>query len=321
MTDQPCVLVVGGVAMDLVVRTPSIPGPGQTVYGRQFATIPSGRGANQAIAAARCGARVSLLARVGNDDFGQRVLLGLQAHNVDTAAVMVSEGVNTAATLIIVDEIGENAVCIASGANELLSVEDIDEHAELISQADVIVAQLEVPQPSVAYLVQEARRRGKPIIINPTPVPPEPQRIHPALFEADVLIPNEDETARLCGERATDAHSAKLAASALVARGARAVVVTLGHRGALAVTARQITHIPPFPVRIVDASGAGDAFCGAFTAAYARQLPVAQDDWEEALGRATRFAAAAGALACQKFGLQPSMPRLEDIERLLKRNC
>ena len=310
--ESPHVVVIGSVGMDLVVRTSAVPVAGETVMGHNFASVPGGKGATQAIAAARSGARVSMIGRVGNDDFGQRLRLGLNANGVDTSGIMVSEGVSTGANLIIVNEIGENAICHTGGANSMLSIEDIDEQNELIHQADVIVMQLEIPQQTVAYVLEEARHHRIPVILNPSPAPAGPDKINPSLFEVDVLIPNQDETSRLCGEPVHDAHSAKLAGSALVGRGTKAVVVTLGRRGAMAITADQIFQIPSFSAKIVDTTGAGDAFCGAFAVAYAR---------EKDLKQATRFAAAAGALACTRFGGQASLPHLEQIQRLLQRSC
>jgi len=310
--DSPHVVVIGSISMDLVVRTTAVPAAGETVSGHSFASVPGGKGATQAIAAARCQGKVSMIGRVGNDDFGQRLLLGLSANGVDTSGIMVSEGISTGANLIMVNEIGENAICHTGGANLLLSIEDIDEQNELIHKADVVVMQLEIPQQTVVYVLEEARHHQIPVILNPAPAPEGPDKINPALFEVDVLIPNQDETSRLCGEPVHDAHSAKLAGSALVGLGAKAVVVTLGRRGAMAITADQIFKIPSFSAKIVDTTGAGDAFCGAFAVAYAR---------EKDLKQATRFAAAAGALACNRFGAQASLPHLEQIQRLLQRSC
>jgi ribokinase len=306
---KPRVLVVGSINMDLVIRVASIPQPGQTIAGRSFSTLPGGKGANQAVAAARCGGQVSMIGRVGNDDFGQRLLVGLKGYGVNVAGIMVSEGVSTGVATITVDDKGENAICIAGGANLLVSREDIEERAALIAQADIIVMQLEIPQETVCYTIEKAHQHQVPVILNPAPAP---ERIHPLLYQADVLIPNQDETALLCGEPVNDIHGAKLAGSALIRRGARTVVVTMGRRGALAITEEQIVHVPPFNAKVVDTTGAGDAFCGAFAVAYAK---------EKDLYQATRFAAAAGALACHKFGAQPSMPHLDTVLRLMQRNC
>jgi len=315
--DVPHIVFVGSINMDLVVRAPTIPNPGQTVAGYNFSAIAGGKGANQAVAAARCGGRVSMIGRVGNDDFGERLLVGLKNNAVDISAVKITEGISTGIAIIIVDDIGENAICVAGGANMQLNIEDIEEQTALLAQADLIALQLEIPQETVAYVIQQARREQVPVLLNPAPAP---EKINPALFDVDILIPNQDETSRLCGEPAQDLHSAKLAGSALVARGAKNVVVTMGRRGALAITKEQIFQVDPFNAKVVDTTGAGDAFCGAFAVAYAREIKLGRPA-ETALKKATRFAAAAGALACNKFGAQPSMPHLEDVIRLLKRSC
>jgi ribokinase len=169
--------------------------------------------------------------------------------------------------------------------------------------------QLEIPQETVCYAIEKAHKHNVPVVLNPAPAP---EKINPVLYQADVLIPNQDETSLLCGEPVNDVHRAKLAGSALIQRGARMVVVTLGRRGALAITEEQIVHVPPFNAKVVDTTGAGDAFCGGFAVSYAK---------EKDLCKATRFAAAAGALACHKFGAQPSMPHLDTVLRLLQRSC
>lgn len=306
---KPRVLVVGSINMDLVIRAASIPQPGQTIAGRSFSTLPGGKGANQAVAAARCGGQVSMIGRVGNDDFGQRLLVGLRGYGVDVSGVMISEGVSTGVATITVDDKGENAICIAGGANLLVSREDIEEQEELIAGADIVVMQLEIPPETVCYTIEKAHQYKVPVILNPAPAP---EKIHPGLYQADVLIPNQDETSLLCGEPVNDIHGAKLAGTALIRRGAKTVVVTLGRRGALAITAEHMIHVPPFNAKVVDTTGAGDAFCGAFAVAYARERDLYQ---------ATRFAAAAGALACHKFGAQPSMPHLDMVLRLIQRSC
>ncbi|MCP4713218.1 MAG: ribokinase [Planctomycetes bacterium] len=321
--ESPRIVIVGSINMDLVIRAAAIPGPGQTIAGHNFSTMPGGKGANQAVAAARCGGQVNIIGRVGNDDFGQRLTLGLKANGVDTTSVMVCEGVSTGVATIIVNDIGENAICVAGGANLMVSVEDVEEQAEVIERADLILLQLEIPQQTVIHVIGMAHEHNIPVILNPAPVG---QEIHPGIYESDVLIPNQDETTRLCGEPASDMHSAKLAGSALAARGARVVVVTMGRRGAIAITQEHIFQVQPFSANIVDTTGAGDAFCGAFSVACAKELKARGLDMKmgipvDILKNATRFAAAAGALACKKFGAQPSMPHLKTIERLLQRSC
>ena len=321
--EAPRIVVVGSINMDLVIRAAAIPGPGQTISGHNFSTVPGGKGANQAVAAARCGGQVSLIGRVSNDDFGQRLMLGLKANGVDISSVMVCEGVSSGVATIIVNDIGENAICVAGGANLMVSVEDVEEQSEVIERADLVLLQLEIPQQTVVHVIRKAHEHNIPIILNPAPVS---QEIHPSIYEADVLIPNQDETTRLCGEPASDIHSAKMAGSALAARGARVVVLTMGRRGAIAITQEHIFQVQPFNADIVDTTGAGDAFCGAFAVACAKELKARGFNMKvgipvDILKNATRFAAAAGALACKKFGAQPSMPHLKTIERLLQRSC
>jgi ribokinase len=307
--NSPNILVIGSINMDLVLRTPTIPQPGQTVSGHSFATVPGGKGANQAVAAARCGANVSMIAKVGNDDFGNRLLLGLKAHGIDTSPIMVAEGVSTGIAMITVDEKGENAICLAGEANLKLAPSDLDEHTKLIADADVIVMQLEIPSETVVCALQLARHHNTPVILNPAPAPTE---YNANLFDADVIILNQIETAALSGEPVTNQHTAKLAAAAMLTRGANAVVVTLGRRGAVALTAENSMTIPPFDIAVNDTTGAGDAFCGAFAYCYSLH-----NDLE----RAARFASAAAALACTKFGAQPSMPHRDAIEKVLSRQC
>jgi len=306
----PRIVVVGSINMDLVVRTAAMPAPGQTVLGHNFSTIPGGKGANQAVAAARCNAEVHMIGRIGHDDFGQRLILGLHACGVNTDAILVSEAVSTGIAMIMVDDNGENTICVASGANRLLHPEDIDNQVERIAAADAVLLQLEIPLETAAYTLQVAHHHRIPVILNPAPAP---DKIDPLFFEADIIVANQTETARLSGEPAHDVHTAKMAGSALLAHGAQVVIVTLGRRGALALTARQMFHIPAFNAKVVDTTGAGDAFCGAFAAAFIRE--------NRDIYRATRFAAAAGALACGKFGAQPSMPRFCAVQKLLQRSC
>ena len=169
--DKPRIVVVGSINMDLVVRASEMPSPGQTVMGHNFSTIPGGKGANQAIAASHCGAQVNLIGRVGNDDFGGRLLMGLKAHGVNTAAVSVSEGISTGTAMIVVDDNGENAICVAGGANKLLNIEDIDDQLELFTRADLVLMQMEIPYETVLYTIELGRRYKIPVILNPAPAP------------------------------------------------------------------------------------------------------------------------------------------------------
>jgi ribokinase len=306
----PHIVVAGSLNMDLVVRCKQMPMPGQTVSGHNFSTFAGGKGANQAVAAANCRARVSMIGRVGNDDFGQRLITGLDHHGIYTKSILVTEGVATGTAMIMVDQNGENAICVAPGANGKLVPADLDEHIELFDDADLLLLQMEVPLDTVRYAIQLARHRKIPIILNPAPAP---AHMPADFYDADILIPNEHELAQLAGMATDDLHGVKAAAAHLIQRGVRAVVATLGHRGALAVaTDMQSFHRRPYKISAVDSTGAGDAFCGAFAAHYAQH---------KTLQLATQFAAAAGALACTKFGAQSAMPRLQAINQLVQRTC
>lgn len=310
ITLLPHILVVGSLNMDLVLRCEQMPRPGQTVSGHSFSTIPGGKGANQAVAAANCGTQVTMIGRVGSDDFGQRLIMGLDHHAVYTDAIMVSEGVPTGTAMIMVDQNSENAICLAVGANGRLSPADLDEHIDSFDNATLLLLQTEVPLDTVRYAIQLARHRKIPIVLNPAPAPDH----LPADFYGEViLIPNETELAQLAGMPTDDLRDVKAATLCLIQRGARAVVATLGRRGALAVASNMETfHRHPYKISTVDSTGAGDAFCGTFATHYAQH---------KNLQLATQFAAAAGALACTKFGGQPAMPHLQAINQLVQRTC
>jgi len=303
------IVVIGGINMDLVVRAQTMPLPGQTVKGHSFATFPGGKGANQAVAALRAGAEVNLIARTGNDDLGQRLVLGLKTYGVNTTPIMITEAVPTGIAMIIVDDNGENSICAAGGANLHLRPEDMDENLHWIQQADAVIMQMEIPLETVIYALQTAKHHGVQVILNPAPIP---EKINPSTYEADILICNQMELSALSQEPVTDIHSAKLAASSLVAKGTAIVVVTMGRRGAIALHKEEFLHIPAFNTSLIDTTGAGDAFCGAFATAWSQTKEI---------HHSLRFATAAASLACSRFGAQPSMPHRDAIETLLKRSC
>ncbi len=313
MQDAKKIVVIGSINMDLVVRTKQMPIPGQTVAGNKFATIPGGKGANQAIAAAHCNEQVTMVARVGNDDFGERLLLGLKANGVNTSKIMVTEGVATGVAMIIVDQIGENAICIAAGANGMLTKEDIDENMDVIAEADVVLLQNEIPLETTCYAIQQAKRHQTPVILNPAP---PIEKMDPSFYDVDVLIVNEHELATLTNNPAGSIEGisgAKRASFELINQGIKNIITTMGHHGVIAVVEnQQVIQIPSIKTDVVDSTGAGDAFCGAFACCYANNHNMEQ---------ALKFANAAGSLACTKFGAQPSMPHLDAIQRVIQRSC
>jgi ribokinase len=297
------IVVVGSSNTDMVVRVPHLPAPGETVLGSSFLMAAGGKGANQAVAAARLGAQVTLIARVGQDVFGEAALLGLEREGINTRHVSVDPEMASGVALITVDNTGENSIAVAPGANGHLSPLDVQRAQAAILDADVLLLQLEVPLETVQVAAELARQAGVCVILNPAPAPESP--LPPALLACvDVLTPNESEANALTG--APD--SLDRAARRLLDTGVEAVVITLGARGALIVTQQGQQMVSGFPVKAVDTTAAGDAFNGGLAAALGEGHPLAE---------AVRFANACGALAATRLGAQPSLPTAEEVERFL----
>jgi len=299
------ITVVGSLHMDLVVRTPRIPQPGETIIGGEFRTVPGGKGANQAVAAARLGGRVSMVGRVGSDAFSQSLLDGLAADGVDHAFVTQDPEAATGVAFIVVDDAGENSIVVASGANMRLSPADVDAAEAAIAAADLLLLQLEVPLAAVAEAARVAHAHGATVILNPAPARPLP---HELLSLVDVFVPNESETALLTHLSVGDRAEIETAAMALCKLGVDTVVLTLGERGALLVEEGEKELVPAFEVTPVDTTAAGDAFVGGFAVALAEG---------RSLTDAVRWGNAAGALATTRLGAQPSLPARRAVEALM----
>lgn len=295
------IVVVGSINMDLVVRAPRHPQPGETILGTDFQTFPGGKGANQAVSAARLGSKVKMIGRVGTDSFGDSLLATLQQDGVDTEMVLKTEGVASGVALITVSETGQNNIVVVPGANSRLSPTDIQAACSTFEGAAVVLVQLEIPLETVAETVRLARGQGAKVILNPSPA----QTLrHELLAQVDYLIPNEYELSLLTGIQ-----SLSIAADELKSLGIQCLVVTLGADGVLVHEGEESHHIPPHQVKVVDSTAAGDAFAGAFA--------VALSEGRSALDAAT-FGNAAGALAVTKAGAQPSLPTRETIRQFLK---
>ena len=303
----PAVVVIGSVNMDLVVRAPHVPRPGETILGHSFATIPGGKGANQAVAVAKLGGDCRFVARVGDDVFGQNLLAGMKAMGVNCDHVGITEGVATGVALIVVDELGENAITVAGGANTKLSIEDIEAAKPLIASAKVCLLQLEIPLETACYAIRLAKSLGVEVIVDTAPAP-EARKVPQGLFDADILTPNETEAMILTGEPAAGKREARLVAMALAERGARIVVLKLGEKGSFYFDGSHFEHVRPFRIKPVDTTAAGDAFSAALAVSRAKGLP---------LNEAVLYANAAGAAACLKFGAQPAMPSAEEVRSLM----
>ena len=299
------VTVVGSLNMDLVARTPRIPQPGETIIGGDFHTVPGGKGANQAVAAARLGAQVSMVGRVGRDAFANPLLENLAAAGVDHTFVTQDPGAATGVALIVVDDAGQNSIVVASGANMRLSPADVDAAEAAIAAADALLLQLESPLETVTRAAEVARTHRVTVILNPAPARPLPAAL---LSLVDVLIPNESETSLLTGMPVGDQVEAETAAAALRESGVGTVILTLGDRGALLAREGETERFPAFDVTPVDTTAAGDAFVGGFAVALAEG---------QSLAEAVRWGNAAGALATTKLGAQPSLPNRQALEKLL----
>ena len=308
MSEGPTILVIGSINMDLVVRSPHMPAPGETVLGEGFATAPGGKGANQAVAIARQGARCVFLGRVGSDEFGKTLVAGMTGEGIDCENILPTPEAATGVAMIIVDAKGENSIVVASGANYMVTPDDVYHRAALFDEADVVVLQLELPPPTVRAAQKLAIRHGCKVVLDPAPAPPS---LPPELCEVDVITPNVSEAEIITGKKADekDERVDKLVASDLIACGAKAAVLKLGARGSLVLTADgQIEKIKPYKVNIVDTTAAGDAFTASLAVGVARGVPLPE---------AARIANAAGALACTRFGAQPSMPTDVEIKMLM----
>ncbi len=304
MPDNARVVVIGSINMDLVVRSEHIPVSGETVLGTDFQTIPGGKGANQAVAVARLGGRCSMVGRIGDDAFGQRLVDGLQAEGIDTRHVQTTQDAASGVALIVVAASGDNAICVASGANFAVTPADVNAAEDVIASADVCLLQLELPIKTIIHAIRLCRQHGIETILDPAPAPGDAS---PQLFTADILSPNEGEAAMLLG-RPGESIAAEDAARQLVDRGAREVVLKLGGRGAAYLSEGAFEVVPGHAVEVVDTTAAGDAFTAGLAVARARRLP---------LNQAIRFANAAGALGCTRFGAQPSMPTGQEVQALL----
>jgi ribokinase len=297
----PEVLVVGSLNMDLVARAPRLPSPGETIAGHGFATVPGGKGANQAVASARLGARTAMIGCVGDDAFGERLRAGLEADGIDCAGVRRVPGASSGVAVIVVDDGGQNGIVVVPGANGLLVPADVDARAEDLAAAGAVALQLDVPLATVEHTARRARALGRTVVLNPAPVRPLPPGL---LANADILVPNELEVAALVGAPVRTVEDAIAAGRRLRADGAGTVLVTLGAAGVVEVGPGEARHHAAPRVEAVDTTAAGDTFIGGLCAALVRGRPLAD---------AIAFAQAAAAISVTRAGAQPSIPFLREV--------
>ena len=301
MPSRPKIVVVGSANTDMVVKTDRIPGPGETVIGGEFMMAAGGKGANQAVAAARLGAQVTLVGCLGRDVFGDQALAGYAQEGIDTSYMVRDPDAASGVALIFVDARGENSIAVASGANARLTPADVERAGQAIAGADVLLAQLEVPVEAVGRAIELAHRAGVRVILNPAPA----RQIDPRLLaQVDIATPNEHEIRVVVGEE-----DAQGAIARMLAAGTGTVLVTLGAQGVLWATPEGQQSVPAFAVQAVDTTAAGDAFNGGLACALGRGL---------AMAGAIRYASAAAALAVTRMGAQPSLPTGAEVDAFLR---
>lgn len=298
------ILVVGSLNMDLVIQSERIPDEGETLMGDSFARFPGGKGANQAVAAARVGARVSMIGAVGDDSFGEELVEGLSMDGIAVRGVSRLPDVPTGVACILLDRAGQNRIVVIPGANHALGCERLVDARKASERADVVLVQLEVAMDVVQESVALASSVGVPVILNPAPAQALSQEL---LRKVHILTPNEIEAGQLTGCAVEGLDDAKRAARALLDMGVGAVVMTMGPRGALVAEGRagsDVTLVSGYPVQAVDTVGAGDAFNGALAARLADGA---------SLTSAARYANAVAAIAVTRRGAQPSMPTAAEV--------
>jgi ribokinase len=302
---KPSLLVVGSSNTDMIIKVRHIPKPGETILGGEFASAAGGKGANQAVGAARAGGAVTFIARVGQDMFGDKAVAGFRAEGINVDYVVRDRTCPSGVALIFVGENGENSIAVASGSNGKLAPADLKKAKSAFSRASVVVLQLETPLETVQAAAQLAARAGARVILNPAPARPLPNDL---LRRVYLLTPNESEAELLTGKPVENDAAVAKAADALLARGVQNVIITLGARGAFVAGKEARAFVPGFKVKPVDTTGAGDVFNGTLAVALAEG---------KSLLEAARFASAAAAISVTRLGAQTSAPRRKEIDRLL----
>lgn len=299
------VLVVGSTNMDLVVTSERFPNPGETVFGKNFAMFPGGKGANQAVSCAKLGGLTYFLGKMGNDDFQSSLIRSLNESGVNISDVLIENGAQTGVALISVDGSGENEIIVISGTNMRFTTNDLLKKQEYFSKVKVVLSQLEIPIQTVTLAAQLAKQNGAIFILNPAPA----AQLSDELFSfIDYLTPNESELEILSGINIVDKSSAEKASRVLLQKGLKNVLVTLGEKGSLLVNNNSVKHFETYKVKAVDTTAAGDSFNGAL--AYSLSIG-------KSIEQAIHFASYAAAISVTRMGAQTSMPTLKEVESLL----
>ncbi|EOZ91963.1 Ribokinase [Indibacter alkaliphilus LW1] len=302
MPDLPKILVIGSANMDMVIQTSHFPKPGETIIGGHFSLIPGGKGANQAVAAARLGGSVAFITQLGTDVFGNTSLENFKKEGIDTSRIRQNPHQPSGVALITVDGHGENTIIVAPGANNHLREEDIQAAENYFLEASIVLIQLEIPLQVVLASVQMAKKYGKKLILNPAPASQLSAEYYDGLY---MITPNETEIELLSGIKIVDERSAKSAAAVLASKGAQHIVITLGASGAYVYSEEFTGILPTEKVKAVDTTAAGDTFNGALAVALGNGRTIKE---------AVAFALKAATLSVQKLGAQSSIPHLSELK-------
>ncbi|MCH9653717.1 MAG: ribokinase [Planctomycetes bacterium] len=309
-TQSPKITVLGSINMDLMIRTENLPLPGETVIALSKVENPGGKGANQAVAAARMGAEVTMVGCVGDDSFADLLMQNLQDEQVDTSHVVRRDKVASGVAVVMVEASGENAILVVPGANGLVSLSEMEQAKQTIRESDVLLMQLEVPQEIVIAATNVAREAGVPVILDPAPVPVNiSENVQRELLHVDLICPNQSEAAALLGKPVDTIDDAIALVGELTLHGSKQAIITLAEQGAVLFDGERVQTIPAFAVDVVDSTAAGDAFAAGLAVRLAEKADLID---------AVRFASAAGALAASGNGAQSAMPSREQIETLLE---
>ena len=305
---NPEILILGAINMDLVIKASRMPKIGESRFGEDFKMVPGGKASNYAVTISNLGGRAKLIARVGNDFFGQTLVDNLVKIGVDTTHIAKDSKETTGTALIVINKEGDNSILVAGGANMNWSKKDIDLIEDIFQEFDFLLISLEIPMKIVGHALSIAQKYNLKVILDPGPT----QRCPPSLLSrVNILSPNETEAEVLTGKKIDDLNSAWEASGKLLKTGIEVVIMKLGAKGALLVDKKGKKYFPSIKVPVVDTTAAGDAFIGALTYCYAKGID---------LESAVKYANYVGALTVTKFGAQPSIPEKNEIEEFIKRN-
>lgn len=299
------VCVLGSINMDLVIRVNEMPKEGETILSESFEKIAGGKGANQAVAARRCGNIVSMIGKIGKDDNG-KILKGLlEEDSIDTNLIFEDENEPTGMAVITVNKNGNNSITVISGSNMTLNKDEIEKSKEIIENSDILISQFEVPEEVILEAFKIAKENNKITILNPAPA----KKIDEELLKyTDIIIPNETEAELLTGIKVKDLESAKLAANGLLEKGVKFVIVTLGSKGAAVISKEDGQIVEAYKVKAIDTTAAGDSFIGGLSS----KLDIENLSFENLL-KAVKFANKVSSITVQRKGAQPSIARLEEV--------